>query len=89
LLREQQEHILRLLDEPAEPALLTETAHTLASSAGMFGFAALSTAARSFERALTLAAPEADQLARQVRDETQAGLAAVAVLMREELMPSA
>ena len=89
LLREQQEHILRLLDEPAEPALLTETAHTLAAAAGMFGFAALSTAARSFERALTLDAPEADQLARQVRDETQAGLAAVAVLMREELMPSA
>ena len=87
LLREQQEHILRLLDEPSEPAVLSETAHTLASSAGMFGFAALSTAARSFERALTQAAPEADQLARQVRDETRAGLVAMNGL-REELMQS-
>jgi signal transduction histidine kinase/HPt (histidine-containing phosphotransfer) domain-containing protein len=89
LLRAQQEHILRLLDEPSQPALLTETAHTLASAAGMFGFAALSTAARSFERALTLDAPDTDQLARQVRDETQAGLAAVDLLMREELIHSA
>jgi CheY-like chemotaxis protein/HPt (histidine-containing phosphotransfer) domain-containing protein len=88
LLREQQEHILRLLDEPGEAAVLSETAHTLASSAGMFGFAALSTAARSLERALTLDAPEAGQLARQVRDETQAGLVAVNGLMRADLMPS-
>jgi hypothetical protein len=55
----------------------------------MFGFAALSTAARSFERALTLDAPDTDQLARQMRDETQAGLAAVDLLMREELIHSA
>ena len=46
---------------------------SLASAAGMFGFAALSTASRSFEQALTLDAPDADQLARQMRDETRAG----------------
>jgi len=86
LLRAQQEQILQLLDQPTAPALLTETAHTLASAAGMFGFTALSTAARSFERALTLDAPEVDQLARQVRDETLAGLAAVNELMREDQM---
>ena len=71
-LREREEHILRLLDQPAAPALLTETAHTLASAAGMFGFAALSAAARSFERALTnWRRRRPDRLARQMRDETQ------------------
>jgi signal transduction histidine kinase/HPt (histidine-containing phosphotransfer) domain-containing protein len=89
LLRAQEEQILELLDAPAAPELLAETAHTLASAAGMFGFTALSTVSRSFQQALILNAPEADHLARQMRDETRAGLAAVNALMREDLMPSA
>jgi signal transduction histidine kinase/HPt (histidine-containing phosphotransfer) domain-containing protein len=86
LLRAQEEQILELLDNPAAPALLAETAHTLASAAGMFGFTALSTVSRSFQQALTLDAPEADHLARRMRDETRAGLAAVKELMREDLV---
>ncbi len=85
-LRAQEEQILELLDRPAAPELLTETAHTLASAAGMFGFAALSSASRNFQRALTLDAPETDALARQMRDETRAGLATLNELMREDLM---
>jgi signal transduction histidine kinase/HPt (histidine-containing phosphotransfer) domain-containing protein len=89
LLRAQEEQLLELLDQPAAAAVLAETAHTLASSAGMFGFTALSTTARSFERALILEAPEADQLAQQIRDETQAGLVALDGLMHAELMQPA
>jgi HPt (histidine-containing phosphotransfer) domain-containing protein len=89
LLRAQEEQLLELLDQPAAPAVLAETAHTLASSAGMFGFTALSTTARSFERALIQEAPEADRLARQIRDEAQAGLAALDELLHEDLRLSA
>jgi hypothetical protein len=51
----------------------------------MFGFAALSTTSRSFQQALVRDAPDADELARQMRDETRAGLAALDELMREDL----
>jgi signal transduction histidine kinase/HPt (histidine-containing phosphotransfer) domain-containing protein len=86
LLRAQEQQLLELLDRPAAPEVLAETAHTLASAAGMFGFAALSTVSRSFQRALMLETPDADALARQMRDETHAGLAALDELMREDLM---
>jgi signal transduction histidine kinase/HPt (histidine-containing phosphotransfer) domain-containing protein len=89
LLRAQQQQILELLDQPGEPAVLAETAHTLASTAGMFGFIALSAVSRSFQQALELDAPEVDELARQMRDETRAGLAALDGLLHEELMQSA
>jgi CheY-like chemotaxis protein/HPt (histidine-containing phosphotransfer) domain-containing protein len=85
LLRAQGEQLLELLDQPASPEVLAETAHTLASAAGMFGFAALSTTSRSFQQALMLDAPDADELARQMRDETRAGLAALDDLMREDM----
>jgi len=88
LLRAQEEQILELLDQPAAPELLAETAHTLASAAGMFGFSALSTVSRNFQQALALEAPETDQLAQQMRDETRAGLAALDELMHEERMQS-
>ena len=85
LLRAQEEQLLELLDQPASPEVLADTAHTLASAAGMFGFAALSTTSRSFQRALLLDAPDADALARQMRDETRAGLAALDGLLRGQL----
>jgi signal transduction histidine kinase/HPt (histidine-containing phosphotransfer) domain-containing protein len=88
LLRTQEEQILELLDAPIASELLAETAHTLASAAGMFGFTALSTVSRSFQQALELDAPDVDQLTRQMRDETRAGLAAMKELMGEDLMLS-
>jgi CheY-like chemotaxis protein/HPt (histidine-containing phosphotransfer) domain-containing protein len=88
LLRAQEEQLLELLDAPVVPELLAETAHTLASAAGMFGFTALSTVSRSFQHALELDAPDVDELARQVREETRVGLAAMKELMGEDLMLS-
>ena len=88
MLRAQEEQLLELLDAPVVPELLAETAHTLASAAGMFGFTALSTVSRSFQHALELDAPDVDELARQVREETRVGLAAMKELMGEDLMLS-
>jgi signal transduction histidine kinase/HPt (histidine-containing phosphotransfer) domain-containing protein len=82
-LRARKEEMLRLLDHPATSAQLTEAAHTLASTAGMFGFVGLSAVARSFERAAADDGPEAARLAREVRAETCAALAALDGLLRE------
>ncbi len=82
-LRARKELMLQLLDEFAAPSLLTETAHVLASAAGMFGFTALSVASRSFERAAASDAPDTEGLAHQVRAETCAALAALEAFMRE------
>jgi signal transduction histidine kinase len=89
LLRARQEEMLRLLDQPAPPALLTETAHELAAAAGMFGFVALSVVLRSFEHAAVHDAPEAERLAQQVCAETRAALGALDELMRENRMQPA
>jgi CheY-like chemotaxis protein/HPt (histidine-containing phosphotransfer) domain-containing protein len=82
-LRGRNAQMLRLLDQPATPALLTEAAHTLASAAGMFGFAALSAVARGFEQALEHGTPEADRLGQCVRAETCAALTALDTLVHE------
>jgi HPt (histidine-containing phosphotransfer) domain-containing protein len=89
-----------LLDQRADPTLLAEAAHTLASAAGMFGFAALATAARSFEHALALDVPRAGRpdaplaarlgrLGRQVRAATSAALVRLDALLREGRMQPA
>ena len=81
--------MLQLMDHQGTRSSLTDAAHALASTAGMFGFIALSAVSRSFQQALELDAPEVDELARQMRDETRAGLAALDGLLHEELMQSA
>jgi signal transduction histidine kinase/HPt (histidine-containing phosphotransfer) domain-containing protein len=89
-----------LLDQRADPTLLAEAEHTLASAAGMFGFAALATAARSFEHALALDVPRAGRpdaplaarlgrLGRQVRAATSAALVRLDALLREGRMQPA
>ena len=82
-LRAHKEQMLGLLDLPVAPVLLAETAHTLASAAGMFGFVALSIVARSFAHAVMLDMPDAKWLAQQVRAEIHAALAALDELLSE------
>ncbi len=82
-LRECQKQMLRLLDQPATPAELTQAAHSLASNVGMFGFAALCAVARNFEHAMACGAPEADRLGQLMRAEIDAGLTALDALVHE------
>ena len=88
-LRARKKQMLALLDQSAAPALLAETAHALASTAGMFGFVALSAASRNFERAAANEAPEASGLAQHVRAEARAALGALDEFMREIRLPTA
>jgi signal transduction histidine kinase/HPt (histidine-containing phosphotransfer) domain-containing protein len=73
-LHDREEQMLRLLQPPIDQARQTEAAHSLASAAGMFGFAALSTASRGFELAVAQHAPDADGMAEQLRVEIGAAL---------------
>ena len=77
-------------DATADPAAtrgaLTDAAQALASAAGMFGFTALSVAARRFEHAAGAETPECALLARQVYDEVHAALALLNTLTREGRM---
>jgi signal transduction histidine kinase/HPt (histidine-containing phosphotransfer) domain-containing protein len=82
-LRARKEQMLALMDRLATTAELSEAAHGLASTAGMFGFTALSVAARQFERAMDAGTPEAGPLAQHVRDETGAALVALDTVLRE------
>jgi signal transduction histidine kinase len=82
-LHTRMDRMLALLEQPATAAQQTETAHALASAAGIFGFLALSATLRSFERALAHDAPEAAALARQACEETRAAMAALGELMGE------
>jgi CheY-like chemotaxis protein len=63
---------------PAEPVItgLAEAAHTLAGSAGMFGFARLSFVSRQFERAVETAS-------REIRFATQSLVAALEATLAE------
>jgi two-component system sensor histidine kinase/response regulator len=93
-LRAREEQMLQLMesgeDATADPAAtraaLTDAAHALASTAGMFGLTALSVAARRFEHATDAEAPECAVLARQVYDEVHAALALLNTLTREGRM---
>jgi signal transduction histidine kinase/HPt (histidine-containing phosphotransfer) domain-containing protein len=76
-LHERHAEMLLLLDQPAVPAALMDTAHSLASVSGMFGFAALSAVARRFADALSRGGSAVDRLAPQMR--TEIGLAQVAL----------
>ncbi len=88
-LRSRMEEMLRLFDQTAGLSQQTDAAHALASTAGLFGFTALSVAARRFEHAVMQDAPEADRLAQKLRAETHAALAELDVLMRESTMQPA
>ncbi len=82
-LRIRLEQMVRLLDQGADPSMLADAAHVLGSASGLFGFVALSAAARSFERAATASAPNPAAVAEQLRTETCAALAALDELLRE------
>jgi HPt (histidine-containing phosphotransfer) domain-containing protein len=81
------------MEQSAEPATahevtraaLTDTAHALVSTAGLFGFSALSATARRFEQAIA-ADSENAALARQLCEETRAGLALLNSLLPENRM---
>jgi len=73
-LRVRKEQMVRLLDQSADLALLTDAAHALGSAAGLFGFVALAKISRRFERALAHDAPEVEQLGQRLRAETCAAL---------------
>ena len=64
------ETLLRALREPdalrGDTEDLAKTAHTLAGSAGMFGFQRLASTGQRFERALQANSPEADDLAQHL-----------------------
>ncbi|HTZ70988.1 MAG TPA: response regulator [Acetobacteraceae bacterium] len=88
-LRLRQEDMVRLLDMPTDPSVLTESAHALASVAGMFGFTALSDVARRYEHAMADDAAEAVVLGRQLRTEARAALATIDTVRREiEMQPA-
>jgi len=88
-LRNRKEEMLRLFDRAAGLSQQTDAAHALASTAGLFGFTALSAVARRFEQAVMQDEPEADRLAQKLRTETHAALAELDVLMRESRMQPA
>jgi signal transduction histidine kinase/HPt (histidine-containing phosphotransfer) domain-containing protein len=73
-LHDREEQMLRLLEPPIDRARQSDAAHSLASAAGMFGFAALSTASRDFELAVAQHASDADGMAEQLRVEIGAAL---------------
>jgi signal transduction histidine kinase len=82
-LRDRKERMLRLLDRPTDRAEQADAAHELASAAGMFGFTALSTVSRDFERAMIQHATGTDALAEQLRGETYAAVAELDAVVRE------
>ena len=82
-LRDREEEMVRLLNMQAEPAFLTEAAHALASTSGMFGFMALSAVARRFEKAVAQESRDADGLARALSEETPAAIVVLDKVKRE------
>jgi hypothetical protein len=85
-LRDRNEKMLWLLDQPDDEALLKDTAHGLASTVGMFGFQALLVALRQLERALIDGSPAPDWPKDQVRSEIRAALSILAELAPETRM---
>jgi CheY-like chemotaxis protein len=82
-LRDREEDMVRLLGMQAVPAVLTEAAHALASTSGMFGFMALSAVARRFETAVAQDSRDADDLARALGDEARAAIVVLDKVKRE------
>jgi CheY-like chemotaxis protein/HPt (histidine-containing phosphotransfer) domain-containing protein len=83
------QRMLRLLEQRAATPLLLDAAHTLASTAGMFGFSALSATMRHFETVTAEGAPEAEALAHRLPDELLASLAALnAVACEDRTQPT-
>ncbi len=81
--------VMQMLEQPGSPPLLADAAHTLASIAGMFGFVALSAAARSFEAATPLTGYETESLSRRLYTEAHASLHTLDSLLAEIGMQSA
>jgi signal transduction histidine kinase/HPt (histidine-containing phosphotransfer) domain-containing protein len=96
-LRARTEQMLQLMDRPEEPIAdraaariaMTDTAHALASTSGLFGFIALSVTAGEFEHAIAADAPDEARLSRLVYEETRAALNLVNALLRENKMQAA
>jgi CheY-like chemotaxis protein len=76
-LRVRKEQMVRLLDQSADPVMLTDAAHALGSAAGMFGFLALSKMSLKFERLVAHDVREMERLGPLLRAETCAALAAL------------
>ncbi len=88
-LRDRQEDMVQLLGMQAAAGALTEAAHGLASTAGMFGFAALSALAQRYECAVAQDSEEADKLAPLLRGEAAASIAVLDKVRRERrLLPA-
>ena len=81
-LREQVERILPLLAHPDAPEL-SNMAHSLASTVGMFGFLPLSRNARDLEHALTGDPPAVMPLAQAAQSKARAAIAALDTLIGE------
>jgi signal transduction histidine kinase/HPt (histidine-containing phosphotransfer) domain-containing protein len=88
-LRDRKEDMVRLLGMEAAPSVLTEAAHALASTAGMFGFVSLAALARRYESAAAQDAPEAADLARALSAETRATIGVLDGLRRERRLQPA
>jgi hypothetical protein len=86
LLRGHMEQMARLLDPPDDQVTLRDAAHALASTAGMFGFKALSTASRGLETAIRPDTPAPAMLVESLRTEIQEALAILTRLTRETRM---
>ena len=82
-LRDREEEMVQLLNMHAVPAVLTEAAHALASTSGMFGFMALSSVARRFETAVAQESLDADDLARALSDAARAAIVVLDKVKRE------
>jgi signal transduction histidine kinase len=96
-LRSRKEHMLRLIgprdpgaaDEQVGSTALTDAAHALASTAGLFGFTALAVVARRFEAAVATDAEDIEASGRRLREETIEAMAVLDALMLEHRMQPA
>jgi len=86
MLRARLGEVLQLIDRPATPDILTDAAHGLGASAGTFGFAALSVAARDAVRAMAFDSGDTDGATARLRVEILAAQAALDKLIRERRM---
>jgi CheY-like chemotaxis protein len=78
-----EENVERASGQAADPEVVLVAAQRLAATSGMFGFTALSVAARGFERAVSAGTPDAGDLTRVMYEETRAAEAILDTLMHE------
>lgn len=82
-LRSHCEQMLQLSQHPQAPALMNDTAHTLASTSGMFGFLALCSIGRLYERAILEDAAQAEELAPKLKTEIHAVINLLEAMIQE------